>query len=71
MDGVRYESVSIPSQTGRSSDIGESESAMVIESQYLLKQVGPQTTIRMIIITQSLSQYLLKQVGPQTDISLN
>ena len=35
--------VSIPSQTGRSSDIPEIREGAIVKSQYLLKQVGPQT----------------------------
>ena len=39
---------------------------MEVMSQYLLKQVGPQTLTIILMLVFSVSQYLLKQVGPQT-----
>ena len=58
--------VSIPSQTGRSSDNREDKQEKTAESQYLLKQVGPQTFNDDLGYCLLASQYLLKQVGPQT-----
>ena len=64
---MRRSSVSIPSQTGRSSDNFQVTTAQdMVASQYLLKQVGPQTQDAGKSSDQRVSQYLLKQVGPQT-----